>query len=47
MKEWLLAHDKLHTVAAVLLLIWMGLAVQLWRLTSRVEKLEKQMRNKS
>lgn len=41
MREWLLSHDKLHTVAAVLMIIWMGLALHLWRLTRRVEKLEK------
>jgi len=41
MREWLLAYDKLHTVAVVLLIIWMGLALHLWRLTKRVEKLEK------
>jgi len=47
MREWLLAHDKLHTVAAVLMIIWMGLALHLWRLTRRVEKLEKYIPDQS
>lgn len=47
MKEWLLAQDKLHTVAAVLLVIWAGLAVHLWRLTRRVEKLEQNLPSKT
>ncbi|MDW8416456.1 MAG: hypothetical protein RML92_02765 [Bacteroidia bacterium] len=41
MKEWLMGSDKLNTVVAVLLTIWLGLAVHLWRLTRRVEALEK------
>ena len=41
MQEWLFAHDKLHTVALVVLIIWMGLAIHLWRLSRRIEKLEK------
>lgn len=46
-KEWLLAQDKLHTVVAVLLVIWAGLAVHLWRLTRRVERLERQLPKES
>jgi len=41
MREWLLSHDKLYTVAAVVLIIWVGLALHLWRLTKRIEKLER------
>jgi len=41
MREWLLSHDKLYTVAAVVLIIWVGLAIHLWRLTKRIEKLER------
>jgi hypothetical protein len=40
-REWLLSHDKLYTVAAVVLIIWVGLAMHLWRLTKRIEKLER------
>ncbi|MCS6789812.1 MAG: hypothetical protein NZ580_02360 [Bacteroidia bacterium] len=43
MKEWMLAHDKLHTVVAVTLLLWMGIAAHLWRLSKRVQKIEKML----
>ncbi|GIV24131.1 MAG: hypothetical protein N3A68_03655 [Bacteroidia bacterium] len=42
MKEWLLAHDKLNTVILVMFIIWGAIAVQLWRLTRRIEKIERQ-----
>ncbi|MCX8112584.1 MAG: hypothetical protein N3E49_05235 [Bacteroidia bacterium] len=41
MKEWLMSGDKINTVVVVLLVIWMGLAIHLWRLTRRVERLER------
>ncbi|MCS7153174.1 MAG: hypothetical protein N2253_08725 [Bacteroidia bacterium] len=44
MKEWLLGGDKLNTVIAVLLVIWIGLAIHLWHLTRRIERLEKNKR---
>lgn len=39
-----MGFEKLNTVLAVILVIWMGLAVHLWRLTARIDKLEKAMR---
>ncbi|MCS7189287.1 MAG: hypothetical protein RMJ66_05950 [Bacteroidia bacterium] len=43
MKDWLTAHDKLNTVAAVIMIIWGGIAVHLWRLTLKVQALEKKL----
>lgn len=44
-REMLSAGDKTYTVLAVVLIIWVGIAVMLIRLNRRVGNLEQRLRN--
>ena len=39
--KFLFANEKIYTVLSVLLLIWSGILIALWRIEKRLSKVEK------